>query len=170
VKPEPILFPVDIRKRLRDIYLREFLFSIVSIGASVFGISLALKQGSVVSFEGILTLGLSISFGVLALFTFSLAVRVLRSTIRGRLTVLRPPGSRLASFLDFLYSKKTMERVLLPAIHDMQEEYIHALEQRRFVKARVVLARGYLSVGAAVIAKIPTSIARVVYEIWKAAS
>lgn len=90
----------------------------------------------------------------------------LAPTYVNRLTA--PPGWRLRSFADSCFSKKTFTQVLEPALSDMQKEHFEALAAGRPWKARMVLVRGYWSFWSAVVAQLPISLARRVYEIWKA--
>jgi|HubBroStandDraft_6_1064221.scaffolds.fasta_scaffold387399_2 hypothetical protein len=59
--------------------------------------------------------------------------------------IIRPPGSGLNSAAEFLFSRKTMERVVNPVISDLQMEYCEALAANRRVKAIWVQIRGYWS-------------------------
>src|SRR5688500_14948749 len=51
-------------------------------------------------------------------------------------TVHRPPGSRLLPVLRLIYTKAEYERVLLPLVSDMHEEYFEALRERDLARAR----------------------------------
>lgn len=86
----------------------------------------------------------------------------------GAFLVFSPPGWGLRRFADFCFSKKAFTEILEPALSDMQKEHIEALAASRPWKARMVLARGYWSFWSAVVAQLPISLARRVYEIWKA--
>ena len=79
-----------------------------------------------------------------------------------------PPGWGLRRFAEFCFSKKTFTQVLEPALSDMQKEHFEALAAGRPWKARMVLVRGYWSFWSAVVAQLPISFARRVYEVWKA--
>lgn len=79
----------------------------------------------------------------------------------------RPTGWKLRRFADFCFSKKTFTQVLEPILSDMQLEHIEALAAGRPWKARMVLVRGYYSFWSAVVAQLPLSLVRQVYEIWK---
>ncbi len=63
--------------------------------------------------------------------------------------LFKPSGNLLLSMAEFLYSSKTYQRVFLPIISDMREEYFEALPQNRIWKARWVRVRGTWSFFAA---------------------
>jgi hypothetical protein len=79
-----------------------------------------------------------------------------------------PPGWKLLRFAELCFSKKTFTHVLEPALSDMQKEHLEALAGGRPWQARMALVRGYWSYWSAVIAQLPISLARRVYEVWKA--
>ena len=79
----------------------------------------------------------------------------------------RPPGWGLRRFAEFCFSQKTYTQVLEPTLNDMQKEHFEALAAGRPWKARMVLVRGYWSFWSAVVAQLPISLARRVYEVWK---
>jgi hypothetical protein len=79
-----------------------------------------------------------------------------------------PPGWNLRSFGEVFFSKKTFTVILEPALSDMQKEHFKALAAGRLWKARMELVRGYWSFWSAVLAQLPISFARRVYEVWKA--
>ena len=81
---------------------------------------------------------------------------------------LAPPGWRLWRFAEVCFSKKTFGEVLEPALKAMQREYFDALAARRPLQARMVLVRGYWAFWSAVVAQLPISLARRIYEVWKA--
>lgn len=81
-----------------------------------------------------------------------------------------PPGWALLSFLAWLFSTRTIDRVFKPAVSDMQKEHIDALAEGKTWKARWVVVRGYWSVGAAVVAQAPISVVKLFVALWKAAS
>lgn len=57
--------------------------------------------------------------------------------------IVRPPGSQIRAFCEFVFSRKTLERVIDPIIADMQTEYCEALAAQRRFKAIWVCVRGY---------------------------
>jgi hypothetical protein len=82
--------------------------------------------------------------------------------------VSRAPGWGLRRFADLCFSKKAFTQVLEPTLTDMQKEHFEALAANRPWQARMVLVRGYFSFWSAVAAQLPISLARRVYEVWKA--
>lgn len=86
---------------------------------------------------------------------------------RSKSPISRPPGWGLRRFAEFCFSKKTYAQVLEPALSDMQKEHFDALAAGRPLKARMALVRGYWSFWSAVVAQLPLSLARRVYEVWK---
>ena len=84
--------------------------------------------------------------------------------------IMRPPGSYLVVFAQFVFSKKKCENVLFPSIADMREEYFEALSEHDVWKSRRVLFRGHWSFWAAVGWDLPVSAIRLVKKIWTAAS
>jgi NDP-sugar pyrophosphorylase family protein len=79
--------------------------------------------------------------------------------------IVRPPGSRLVSLADFFCSPKTLERVIRPAIADLQHEYCQALAENRKDKAIWVCIRGYFSFWIALGLR---PLLKNLAEIWKA--
>ena len=69
--------------------------------------------------------------------------------VRFNSRLFKPSGNLLLSMAEFLYSSKTYQRVFLPIISDMREEYFEALSQNRIWKARWVRVRGTWSFFAA---------------------
>lgn len=55
--------------------------------------------------------------------------------------IVLPPGIGLRAFSDFVFSKRTMERIVLPLLADLQEEHAEALSHGRDWKARWVRVR-----------------------------
>jgi hypothetical protein len=49
----------------------------------------------------------------------------------------------------------------------MEEEHFDALQAHRPWQARMALVRGYWSFWSAVLAQLPISFARRIYEVWK---
>ncbi len=81
---------------------------------------------------------------------------------RGRIS--RPPGSRLNALADFFCSAKTMERVVLPILSDLQTEYFDALAEGKTAKARWICVRGYINFWMALSVY---KVAKRLIEIWK---
>ena len=50
--------------------------------------------------------------------------------------ITKPPGSTIIQIADFLYSRKTRERVFDPLIADMRDEIFAGWSQGRFRKAQ----------------------------------
>lgn len=73
-------------------------------------------------------------------WTFRIRRRLIRN-INYNHQPLKPPGSRLLAITNFLYSKKQQERVFIPIIADMRDEYFEAYDQKRFMKARWIWIR-----------------------------
>lgn len=84
--------------------------------------------------------------------------------------VSRAPGWTLLRLVSWICSPKTVKRVFLPAIRDMQYEHTEALAEGRLWKAQWVLVRGYCSVWSALVAQAPLSLAKRLYDLWRAAS
>lgn len=80
------------------------------------------------------------------------------------------PGFQLQRRLRWVYSEKTVKRVFLPPIRDMQREHIEALACGEIWHSRWVLVRGYWSVWSAVVMQTPLSAMKRLFELWKAAS
>ncbi len=81
--------------------------------------------------------------------------------------ILRPPGVKLLSVAEFLFSATTFREVLEPTLRDLQEEHIEALASGRVGKAGWVRLRGYFSFWSAVIALAPVSLIKRLTELWK---
>ena len=84
--------------------------------------------------------------------------------------IARPPGVYLLMFAEFVYSRKKYERVLLPTVTDMREEYYEALAAGRIEKSRWVRIRGLGSFWLAIAADVPISAIGLVKKIWMAAN
>lgn len=82
----------------------------------------------------------------------------------GRGRISRPPGLRLSALADFFCSPKTMERVVLPILSDLQTEYFDALAEGKTVKARWIRVRGY---GSFWMALSFYKVAKRLIKIWK---
>lgn len=79
------------------------------------------------------------------------------------------PGWTLHRIADFCFSKATVESVLGPTLRDLQLEHLEALSEGRMWKARWVRCRGYWSFWSAVVAQLPVSLVKRIYELWRAA-
>lgn len=77
------------------------------------------------------------------------------------------PCWSLRRFAEVCFSKKTFTQILEPALSDMEKEHNDALFAGRPWQARMALVRGYWAFWSAVIAQLPISLARRVYEVWK---
>lgn len=84
---------------------------------------------------------------------------------RGRLMAGRP-GSRLDAFAEFVFSRRTYEFVLQPALADLQHEYFEALSAGRTRKAQWVRLRGYVRFWSHVVAQVPVSVLRAAVKLW----
>lgn len=62
-----------------------------------------------------------------------------------------PPGSRISAFSEYCLSQKVRERIVIPVISDMREEYYAALASRRRVLAVAVKIRGGASLCVALV-------------------
>lgn len=62
-------------------------------------------------------------------------IKLLGMETDASMRIARPPGSLLATISEFVFSKKTLERVVNPIIADMQAEYCEALAAKRPYKA-----------------------------------
>lgn len=98
-------------------------------------------------------------------------LRKLRKELR-RLSprIHTPPGSHLARFADFIFSKRVYETVFVPVLRDIFDEYCEALNRGRLWKAKWVCLRGHWSFWSAVLAQAPVSAVKLVYKIWRAIS
>jgi len=81
--------------------------------------------------------------------------------------VHRPPGFGLCKFASRVYGKKAYNDVVVSSIENLQHEHIEALAAGQWHEARWVLIRGYWSFWAAVVARLPVSIVRLVVQLWK---
>jgi hypothetical protein len=64
--------------------------------------------------------------------------------------VHKPPASSLLRLAEFVYARKTYERVFAQLVYDMREEFNEALAAGRIAKARWIQLRGYLAFWSAV--------------------
>ncbi len=65
-------------------------------------------------------------------------------------SIVIPPGHILLKLSDFFLSKKTQQKIIVPLISDIREEYNEALLQNHIWKARWVRIRGTYSFFAAI--------------------
>jgi hypothetical protein len=103
---------------------------------------------------------------VVALFRITLRSRASRVSSAPTWGGLWPFGLR--PFAELCFSKKTFTEVFEPTLSDMEKEHNDALFAGRPWQARMALVRGYWAFWSAVVAQLPLSLARRVYEIWKA--
>jgi hypothetical protein len=82
--------------------------------------------------------------------------------------VYLPPGAMALRLLAWFVSPRTIERVYGQTVADMREEHIEALAARRPRRARWISIRGHLSLLITSLELLPISLARRIYEIWKA--
>lgn len=87
-----------------------------------------------------------------------------------RSRVDRPPGSRMSAIAAWLYSKKTFSRVFADQINDLQIEYIEAIGKGRPWHARWIRVRYGFAFMESMVLKLPVSMAKRIFEIWKSAS
>lgn len=79
-----------------------------------------------------------------------------------------PVGFKLRALAAFVFSPKVYREILEPCLRDLYDEYCQALAEKQTWKARWVRLRGYWSFWAAFFAQMPISLAKKVYQIWKA--
>lgn len=100
------------------------------------------------------------------------AVRVkwgarLSSGVETRRYAVRAPGYRFHRLAEFLYCRRTMERVFDPMLADMLDEYLEALANGRLWKARWIRFRYYLDLGRVVGLKSIVDVVKEVVGLWK---
>jgi hypothetical protein len=81
--------------------------------------------------------------------------------------IRRAPCSSHLQLAEFFFSKRKYEKVYLPIIQDMREEYFETLSQNRIWKARWVRARGTWSFFAAIGLDRLFSIVSLCVKVWK---
>jgi hypothetical protein len=86
-------------------------------------------------------------------------------TVRGSLSAA--PGHRLLVVAEFVLTRRSFDRLVLPTIQDMREEYFEALSQNRIWKARWVRVRGTWSFFAALGLDRFFSIVSLCVKVWK---
>lgn len=62
---------------------------------------------------------------------------------KSQIKVHRPPGSRLLSIVEFLYSPSARQKVFEPLIADWRFEYFEALAAKKRLKAQWISVRYY---------------------------
>ena len=100
-----------------------------------------------------------------ATFTLTPSVRVIEARSGPKLS--SAPGSKLIHLADLLYSRKSMDEVLQPAIDDMRTEYFDALAVGRPGKARWVRVRGTWAFLSAAALLTMASVGKTVVKVWK---
>lgn len=146
----------------------KIAYSFLKISAT-FTIGLIAFGGSIIFWRDLLRFN--------AFYAFYLSVAVVAgsyylifSPFRSRKLplVARPPGWKLRHFAKLCFSKKTYTQVLEPALCDLEKEYFDALHACGPRQARMSLVRNYWAFWSAVVTQLPISLARRVYEVWKA--
>lgn len=98
-----------------------------------------------------------------------IAARVLDvGGLNTNVAIVLPPGLRLRRILEFLVSRKTMERVFEPALADMQSEWLDAIVADRPWKARWVRVRGYYAIAKAAGLQSVVGLVKQAVRLWKA--
>jgi hypothetical protein len=118
-------------------------------------------------FAAVPMLRLGALFYLMAALNLLLVIVVFRLFLRRLQLVSHPPGWGLRHFAELCFSKQTFLQILEPTLTDMQKEHFDALAEGALWKARMALLRGYWAFWSAVIAQLPISFARRVFEIWK---
>lgn len=103
--------------------------------------------------------------GLLTFAMLSFQVFSLRQSLRSR--VISPPGSTARSVLGFVYGKKIMERIFDPLIGDIQAEWLAHVVAGNIWHARMTRLRGYMEIGATVVANGGASFVDFVVKIYK---
>jgi hypothetical protein len=101
----------------------------ISVGASVTSRVISKKEADLISL-------LKLVFLLSAIYSVARSARV---------RLQQPPGSIWLSFVDFLYSATTVEKVFKPIVADWRMEYFDALKAKRPLKARWISFRYYWS-------------------------
>jgi len=95
---------------------------------------------------------------------------VLRKTDNKQGRINLPPGYHLRSFTEWVFSKKTADRVFLPVIADLQHDWMEAIGENCPGKARWVIIKGHWHFLTALGLQSTVSIAKRIFDIWKAMS
>lgn len=90
------------------------------------------------------------------------------ATAPSRMTgIIRPPGSSLRGWLLMLFSHRTCTRVFDPVLADVQQEWLEAHKRGDTRLARWIQIRGMFILASAIIAQLPLSIIRWLWDAWK---
>lgn len=117
------------------------------MGFVVFGSVLAALFGAISI--ALFVAALVVMSGVFVVVAFMVGGEILADLFeswraaRAREIVTYTPGWTLSRWIEFLFSRKSVDQIFQPIIADMQVEYIDAIAARRYWKARWVAARGY---------------------------
>jgi hypothetical protein len=128
----------------------------------LFSLDVLDEMGRMAGQQRPLDLAVRVTFGMVSMA--HLAVKSL-DRVLGPKAIVLPPGWRLRRLASFLYSERTYERVFKQHLIDIEYEYIEALKQNQWVKARWVHVRGVISFWVVVIVHASTSSAVVAFGV-----
>lgn len=79
---------------------------------------------------------------------------------------VKAPGSLFLAITEFLYPKKTQERVFTPIISDMREEMYEAYRQQRPMKAHWIKIRYSFAFIHSMISSVGISLIKKIIDAW----
>jgi hypothetical protein len=91
----------------------------------------------------------------------------MRVAARLRRRVQVAPGVHIARVLQWIFSKKTYDRVFDPQIADLQWEYFKALKENRPIKPTWVRVRAFLKLVVTIIIALPPDALRAIVKVWR---
>jgi hypothetical protein len=134
-------------KWLRAFFSHQFELSINRLGAFAVALVVTVATATALTVRHAtgrpmsLTTILTVILLLIGMLWGLLQVAAYIDIVQSKKSPHRPPGSRLISFADFLFSKKINEQVFLPLVADWRTEYFEALKQGRTIKARWISIR-----------------------------
>ena len=78
-----------------------------------------------------------------------------------------PPGTRLRSILEFVYSPKVMMNIFFEILGDIQYEWMEAVVKGEKWKSRWIRIRGLYSIFSAIIVHLNVAFWKKVIHLWK---
>lgn len=95
-------------------------------------------------------------------------IRGVRPKAADRTRIVRPPGSRAAWVLGFIFPRTTFRVLFAQTIADEQDEYLDAMAAGRNWHARWISIRVYITLGATMLAWFPAVVGKRLVAMWKA--
>lgn len=81
--------------------------------------------------------------------------------------IIRLPGSHALTIFEYIYSRKTIERVFKMEIAEAQEDYLQAEQKKQAWRCRIIRVKTIIHLGTAVVVYGFTAFGKMVLKFWK---